>query len=63
VFAELLKQRLRRVSDKIDELGMPLKPFTCNWFLCLFIHTVPLETTLRIWDALFAGEVRCKLCD
>ena len=36
-----------------------------NWFLCLFVNTLPLETSLHVWDCLFSEGVktlfRCAL--
>ena len=31
--------------------------FSLNWFLCLFVDTLPVSTYLHIWDAfLFEGS-------
>ena len=31
--------------------------FSLNWFLCLFVDTLPVNTYLHIWDAfLFEGS-------
>ena len=65
VFKDLLKDRLPRVSAHFDKLALPLGPVTVNWFLCLFVNTLPLETSLHVWDCLFSEGVktlfRCAL--
>lgn len=53
VFKEIVKDRLPRINKKFDELEMAIEPLTINWFLCVFVNSVPLETTLRIWDVFF----------
>ena len=53
VFLDLIKEKLPQVYVKFQSLEFPLQPLTINWFLCLYIHAVPLETTLRIWDVMF----------
>lgn len=53
VFAVLVKEKLPRVHRKLEDLGVDLEPLALNWFLCLFVHALPLETTLRVWDCVF----------
>lgn len=53
VFLALIQTRLPKVAAHFERCGMPLEPLTINWFLCLFINTLPLEATLRVWDSLF----------
>jgi hypothetical protein len=53
VFVDLIQEKLPRVHEHFTRLEFPLQPLTINWFLCLFVNAVPLETTLRIWDVLF----------
>jgi hypothetical protein len=31
--------------------------FTAPWIICLFLNVLPVETTLRVWDALFCDGV------
>jgi Rab-GTPase-TBC domain/FYVE zinc finger len=58
VFEDLVQEKLPKVFDRLKELEVPLQPLTLNWFLCLFINTLPLETTLRIWDCVFNEGVK-----
>lgn len=53
VIADLIKDKLPRVMAHFEKLDFPLEPLTINWFLCLFINAIPLETTLRVWDVMF----------
>ncbi|CAK9105154.1 Putative GTPase-activating protein AN11010, partial [Durusdinium trenchii] len=50
VFESLVKHRLPKVFTHLDALNFPLEFVTYQWFLCLFVNSLPLETTLRIWD-------------
>ena len=54
VFADLLADKLPRISAHFDKLGLSIGPFTVNWFLCLFVNTLPLETALHVWDCMFS---------
>ena len=54
VFGDLLAERLPRISAHFDKLSLPIGPFTVNWFLCLFVNTLPLETSLHVWDCMFS---------
>lgn len=33
-------------------MGLPLSIVTTNWFMCLFVNTLPVDTLLRVWDML-----------
>ena len=49
-----LKFRLNILSDVH---GVDPALFSLNWFLCLFVDTLPVGTYLHIWDAfLFEGS-------
>lgn len=43
---------LNLLNDSLTILP-PISLCTANWFMSSFIGTVPIETTLRIWDCLF----------
>ena len=55
VFESLLEERLPKLDAHIKKYSVPLAPITYQWFLCLFVNTLPLECTLRVWD-LFLHE-------
>jgi len=50
VFESLVKARLPKLFNHFVELSFPLEFVTYQWFLCLFVNSLPLDTTLRIWD-------------
>ena len=54
VFASLLADKLPRIAAHFDKLELSIGPFTVNWFLCLFVNTLPLETALHVWDCMFS---------
>ncbi|KAF0710135.1 Aste57867_5586 [Aphanomyces stellatus] len=54
VFAALVDQKLPHVARHLAALNVHLAPATFKWFLCLFVNTLPLETTLRVWDVFFS---------
>jgi len=53
VFSDLVQNYLPHVYDNIEKLMVPLLPLTVNWFLCLYVNSLPLEIELRVWDILF----------
>ncbi|KDO31409.1 hypothetical protein SPRG_04025 [Saprolegnia parasitica CBS 223.65] len=54
VFHALVAQKLPDVASHLSTLHVHLAPLTFKWFLCLFVNSLPLETTLRVWDVFFA---------
>eukprot|EP00164_Ancoracysta_twista_P005342 GFYU01007305.1.p1 GENE.GFYU01007305.1~~GFYU01007305.1.p1 ORF type:complete len:424 (-),score=137.17 GFYU01007305.1:143-1414(-) len=53
VFSELLSSKLKKVFKHIGYMDAPFTLATQQWFLCLYVNTLPVETTLRVWDSLF----------
>lgn len=53
VFEDLVQAKLPKVASKFEEFDVEIGPLTMKWFLCLFVNTVPLQLTLRIWDSMF----------
>jgi len=57
VFKELVCEKLPNLSSHLDAHGVDPALFSLNWFLCLFVDTLPVNTYLHIWDAfLFEGS-------
>lgn len=51
---QLIEKRLPKIWSHLLSLEcMSLEGIFTGWFLCLFIKTTPVETTLRILDSLF----------
>ncbi len=47
VFKALVAEKLPKVGDKLTSLKVPVEPLTINWFMCMLIHTLPLEVNRR----------------
>lgn len=58
VYADLVAEKLPRLAAHFERLSFPLAPLTMSWLLCLFVNTLPLETTLVIWDVLMSEGVK-----
>jgi len=57
VLKELLAEKLPKLQQHFTKHGVDPALFTLNWFLCVFVDTVPVKTYLHIWDAfLFEGS-------
>ena len=55
--------RLKTLWKTILEMhGVDPALFSLNWFLCLFVDTLPVGTYLHIWDSfLFEGSKVCHI--
>lgn len=71
-FQSCLAWKLPRVFSHLRELDIILEPILCQWFLCLFVHVLPLDAVQRIWDCFFfegnvvlfrIGLAICKLLE
>ncbi|ETO30075.1 hypothetical protein RFI_07045 [Reticulomyxa filosa] len=54
VFSDLIEFKLPLLHQHLCCLQFNLSTVTVDWFLCLFVTTLPCETTLRVWDVMFA---------
>ena len=56
VLKEMLSEKLPKLSAHFNSHGVDPTLFSLNWFLCIFVDTIPVKTYLHIWDAfLFEG--------
>eukprot|EP01102_Stenamoeba_stenopodia_P017270 TRINITY_DN6163_c0_g1_i1.p1 TRINITY_DN6163_c0_g1~~TRINITY_DN6163_c0_g1_i1.p1 ORF type:complete len:947 (-),score=304.27 TRINITY_DN6163_c0_g1_i1:204-3044(-) len=53
VLRQLVARKFPTLSDYLQKCGVELSWVTRQWFLCIFIDVLPVETTLRVWDAFF----------
>eukprot|EP00002_Diphylleia_rotans_P033925 TRINITY_DN7259_c0_g2_i1.p1 TRINITY_DN7259_c0_g2~~TRINITY_DN7259_c0_g2_i1.p1 ORF type:complete len:686 (+),score=98.02 TRINITY_DN7259_c0_g2_i1:50-2107(+) len=53
VLNEMLRQKLAKPYDHLDDLGVPLPCITLEWIMCLLVNTLPFETTMKVWDLFF----------
>ncbi|XP_023328213.1 TBC1 domain family member 2B-like [Eurytemora carolleeae] len=57
VFKELVCEKLPDLAIHLEAHGVDPALFSINWFLCLFVDSLPVNTYLHIWDAfLFEGN-------
>lgn len=49
----MLKDNFPLVASHVEDLGFDASFATFNWYLSLFVNTMPLETCLRVWDVFF----------
>ena len=58
MFKQLVDKQFPRLTAHLDSLGVNVASVSTQWFLCVFVNSLPLETCLRVWD-LFLFE-RCS---
>ena len=56
LFEDFFRATLPRLASHLDASGLPLSIVTTNWFMCLFVNTLPAETLLRVWDLLILED-------
>ncbi|RHY34693.1 hypothetical protein DYB32_000722 [Aphanomyces invadans] len=53
VFKRLVALQLPAIAEAFDNAGIAIELVTLQWFLCVFVCTLPLDTALRVWDYMF----------
>jgi hypothetical protein len=53
VFAYVIQEKLPKIHKALERSQLQLPLITLQWFLCLFVNTLPTETALRVWDMFF----------
>ncbi|KAK9834030.1 hypothetical protein WJX81_004746 [Elliptochloris bilobata] len=56
VFKHLVEASFPRLAAHLDKLGAHAQGVSTQWFLCLFVNSLPLETCLRVWDVFFLEQ-------
>ncbi|VDN97988.1 unnamed protein product [Rodentolepis nana] len=57
ILRNLIDKYCLRLSEIMQNLEVDISTITFNWFIAVFINSVPVETLLRIWDVfLLEGE-------
>ncbi|XP_065903311.1 TBC1 domain family member 2A-like [Dysidea avara] len=57
VLKDLMIEKLPKLTAHLDHHKVDFSPVTFNWFLIVYVDTVPTETMLQIWDAfLYEGS-------
>ena len=47
---ELVRGKLPRVARQLEANGVAAELFATRWFVAIFANSLPIETTLRVWD-------------
>ena len=58
VFARYLKLKLPMLHAHFLQINLMYEPLIMNWFLQLFVNTLPFHTTLRVWDVFLHEGVK-----
>jgi hypothetical protein len=53
VFKQIISTKVPVVHNILTDTNVQLELISLQWFLCVFLNTLPLETALRIWDVFF----------
>jgi hypothetical protein len=53
VFCHLVGGAFPRLAAHLEGLGVQVAGVSSQWFLCLFVNSLPLESALRVWDLFF----------
>lgn len=53
VLKSIMKEKNPKLIDYLSKYDIDFSFFATQWFLCLFIGSLPLESTLRILDSFF----------
>ena len=61
LFSEFIKALLPKLAAHFEAVGLPLSIVTTNWFMCLFVNTLPVDTLLRVWDILIVHGPMCLI--
>lgn len=59
VTGELIARTDRPLAERMRAMGVEASMITTQWFLCMFVHCLPFDVALRVWDCvLLAGAAR-----
>lgn len=57
VLKDLIAEKLPRLASHLAYYSVDISLVTFNWFLCIFIDSLPVDLFLQVWDAfLFEGS-------
>ena len=58
IFGELVALRLPRIAAHFERHGCVVELFATRWFVALYANALPVETTLRVWDAFLLEGIK-----
>lgn len=47
-------RKLPKLGQHLDNVHCDMVMLTTEWFMCLFLHCLPIETAARVWDVLMS---------
>ncbi|XP_076861865.1 TBC1 domain family member 2A isoform X2 [Brachyhypopomus gauderio] len=53
VFKDFMAEKMPRLVAHLEEHGVDVSMITFNWFLVLFVESLPSDILLKVWDAFF----------
>ncbi len=53
-FFSFSRSKCSRVHRHVESFRLPWALVCSKWFVCAYADVLPVETTLRLWDCLFA---------
>ena len=53
IFKYLLNKKLNKISEHFKKIELPLQSYVSKWFQTLFVHILPVEYVIRLWDGIF----------
>jgi hypothetical protein len=59
VLKSLMHRKMKKMHDFLALHRVDISVICLAWFLCLFVNTLPIESVLRVWDALFLVRFLC----
>ena len=54
VLQELVAKKLPALFTHLAQLDVPLEAVSTQWLMCMYLNVLPMNSVLRIWDAIFA---------
>ena len=49
-----MDQRFPTLCKHLTRHGVNVSSMALQWFLCMFVNSLPLESCFRVWDVLFS---------
>ena len=53
MFKHLVDLHFTKLGAHLEGQGVNVSSVSTNWFLCIFVNSLPLESCLRVWDIFF----------
>ncbi len=53
VFKAMVDTEFTTLASHLEAHGVSVTSVSTQWFLCIFVNSLPLETCLRVWDVFF----------